>query len=405
MIGTERLDRYARLAVEVGINLAPGQDLLIDAHVEHAQLARSAARAAYAAGAHYVDVVYRDDHVTRALVELGQEESLDWTPDWMVRRLDEAGERRSGRLWIYGNPEPEAMRDLDEGRVVRARPAAYARAVGRMLNGGRVNRSVIASPSESWARLVFGDPDVERLWDAVECAVRLNEPDPVAAWREHLAQLRERSVLLNERRFDAIRFRGPGTDLTVGLLPNSEWWGAGRETTAWGRSFVPNIPTEEVFTTPDPDRTDGVVSCTRPLILGATTVTDLKLEFESGRVTGVAAGSGAEAVGALIATDHGAGRLGEVALVDGRSGVGQLGLVFHNALFDENAVCHIALGRDYAVGTRSDAGAAEAAEATAVNPSRVHADCMIGGPEVEVDGLTPSGPTVPLLRGDRWQLA
>jgi aminopeptidase len=405
MTTDERLDRYARLAVEFGVNLAHGQDLLVDAHIAHAPLVRRIARAAYVVGAHHVDAVYFDTHVTRALIELGDEESLDWTPAWIVQRLDDATRRRSARLTVYGDPEPDLMADLDGERVGKARQSAFGAALVRVANSGEVNRCVISAPNQGWAREVLGEPDVERLWQLVEWAVRLDQPDPVAAWREHLDRLRERAAATNDRHFDAIRFRGPGTDLTVGLLPSSVWWCAGRDATTWGRSYVPNMPTEEIFTTPDPRRTEGTVRSTRPLTIGSTTVRDLSLRFETGRVTYLEASCGEDAMRAMIATDDGAAFLGEVALVDGQSRVGELGLVMHNALFDENAASHIALGQGYAVGIDGgrDRDAADL-RALGVNASSEHADIMVGGRDVEVDGLGRGGPPIPLLRGGQWQL-
>jgi len=395
VITDARSDRYARLAIEVGLNLAAGQDLLIDADVAHAPLVRRVASAAYVAGAHHVDVAYTDPHLTRALIEHGGHDALDFTPECAVRRLDDAVRNESAMLAVIGESERDLFADLDGTRVGLAQRPAERAARMRAIDSERVNWCVIAGPNEGWARDAFGEPDLERLWRVVEAAVRLDEPDPVSAWRTRIAELTARAAALCDRRLDAVRFRGPGTDLTVGLLPASVWRSACAET-ARGGTFVPNLPTEEVFTTPDPRRTAGTVRCTRPLILDAVTVTDLELRFEGGRVTHVDASSGADVIRAMIARDEGASRLGELALVDRTSRVGQLDLIFHTTLFDENAACHIALGHGLSAGL--------APGAVGANASSIHTDVMIGGSDVEVDGLLRDGSAVPLLRGNAWQL-
>jgi aminopeptidase len=404
VVTDDRLDRYARLAIAVGVNLQPGQDLLIDALVEHAPLARRLVRAAYASGARTVDLVYRDQHALRALVELGAEEALDWTPPWMVRRIEDAVRGRAAFLTLHGDPDTDLLAGLDGRRVARARNLALRALTLRAINDRLLDWSIVACPTEGWARSVLGEPDVERLWEAVERAVRLDEPDPVAAWRAQDGRLRERAAALDERRFDAVRFHGAGTDLTVGLLPGSRWVGGGGET-AWGQRHLPNLPTEEVFTTPDRRRADGVVRSTRPLVVGGVTVRDLEVRFEGGRVADVRAAAGADVVRGLVAADEGAARLGEVALVDGSSRVGQLGLTFSSTLLDENAACHLALGAGLPFCVE-DAGGLEADDLRrlGVNVSTVHTDFMVGGPEVDVDGLAAGGTAVPLLRANEWRL-
>jgi aminopeptidase len=399
----ERIDAYADLIVRVGANVQPGQTFFVNALPEHVELARALARSGYRAGAAYVDVRYSDPHVNHARIALAPEDSLTHSPAWLVERADAL--EGSAIASIAGEAEPELLADLDQGRVGRTRPITVIEHQLKIQNGRAVNWTIAAFPSAGWAEQVFGEPDVERLWDAIAMAVRLDEPDPVAAWREHAARMKARCAQLDELALDALHFEGPGTDLTVGLLPESRWIGGGIETRG-GIAHVPNLPTEEVFSAPDWRRTEGTVRSTRPLALGGTVVNDLALTFAGGEAVNVQASSGEDAVRGQMGTDEFAKRLGEVSLVDGTSRVGQTGITFFNTLFDENATCHIAWGSAIMYSAPELTGLSpDETRARGANVSNVHTDFMVGGPEVAVDGITKDGRRVPILREDVWQLS
>jgi aminopeptidase len=391
----ERLERYAELTVRVGANVQPGQEVFIQALVGHAPLVRSLARQAYKAGAAYVNVLYRDQHVRRAMIEFGPDEALTHTPEWMKVAIESS--TNQAFIATAGDPEPELLADLDGQRVGRARMLDVSEIINRQLAERSVNWTIVAAPNEGWAQQIFEEPDLERLWEAVSYCMRLDEADPVAAWQEHLGQLDRRSAAMNELRPDALRYKGPGTDLTVGLIPGAIWAGGGG-TTASGIEFVANMPTEEIFTTPDRDRADGTVRSSRPLVLQSQIVRGLELAFEGGVIVHADAEQGADVVRGELSTDEGATHLGELALVTKDSRVGRTGITFFNTLFDENATCHIAYGLGI-----SDAFEGEPPEN--MNVSHVHTDFMVGGPELEVDAVLPDGSEVPLIRNEEWQLA
>src|SRR6478752_7414931 len=391
----ERLERYAELAIHVGANVQPGQILFVGAMIDHAPLARALARAAYAAGAKYVDVRYADQHVRRAMIELGPDEALELTPEWIKTRFRAAG--GNALIGTSGDPEPNLLADLPGERVGRARMRELNEVIRELMESRAINWTGLAYPNEGWATQIFGEPDVERLWETVAFCMRLDEPDPVEAWREHLERLAERATQLNDLHPDALRYRGPGTDLTVGLLPAARWMAGGGDTST-GIYYVANMPTEEVFTSPDARRTEGTIRSSLPLVLSGQVVRGLELTFEQGRAVRVEAETGADLIRSHFATIENADRLGEVALVTKESRVGQSATLFHDTLFDENATCHIAYGAGFPFLFATDPG-------EGLNVANMHVDFMVGGAELEVDAVLADGTEVPLIRGEEWQLA
>jgi aminopeptidase len=398
----DRVARYAEFAVRVGTNVQPGQKLAIVGEPEHAQLIRAVAEAGWKAGAGDVQVLYRDEHVRRLHAIHAPDDLLDRTPEGYDVWLE--GIEGAAFVYIIGDPDPGLFGDVDPARAAKSEPQRLREIAADQTARLATAWTVIACPTAGWATEVFGEPDVDRLWDEIEAVARLDAPDPVGAWRDHIAALDARARSLDERRFDALHFRGPGTDLRVGLITGAVWGAAG-STTNWGQDHVTNLPTEEVFTTPDRLRTEGVVRTTMPLHWFGSVASDISLHFEGGAIVEATATTGEEFVRSKLATDEGARFLGEVALVDMDSAVGKRGLLFRNSLLDENAASHIALGNGYTDPVPgSDTMTPDERLAAGINQSSIHIDVMIGGPEVDVDGLDAEGAATPILRRGVWVL-
>lgn len=398
------LERFADLVVRVGVNVQPGQHVHVAGLVEHAPIARAIAEQAYRAGARRVAVTYDDLYVRRAAIEHAPEEALGTAYAHELARLREWGELGTALVHLTGNPDASILGDLDPRRTAASTSRELATLRQSILR--RVPWTVVAAPNEGWAREVFGVPDMDRLWAAVATAMRLDEPDPIASWRERLATLHARDLALTALGADAVRLRGPGTDLTIGLMRHARWE-SGAEQTPAGVEFVPNLPTEEVFTSPDWRRADGTVRVTAPLVLpqAGVLVRGLRFRFEAGRIVEAEADEGVEAVRAQLARDPQAPFLGEVALVDGSSRVRRAGVVFHDTLFDENAGCHIAYGAGFPAllpGGESMTGAERLA--AGLNECPLHTDVVVGGPGVDVDAILPDGTVAPVIADDAWVL-
>jgi len=395
----ELTDKLAELAV-FGANVQPGQLVAVTSSIGKEQLTRKIASAAYRRGAKYVDVLYFDQWIKRERIALADAASLDYIPPWMSQRLLYFSDEHAARISLSGPHAPRALEGLDPARAGRDL-LPYLPETGEVVNRMTTSWCIVPAPTRSWANVVYpelsSDEAYEALWEAVAHICRLEADDPAQAWMERCATLKANADRLTGRRFDALRLHGPGTDLTIGLLPSAHW-AAGDLVTVDGRRHSPNIPTEEVFTTPDPERVDGHVTATMPLELSGSVISGIRVEFEGGRAVKIDADQGADALRAVASRDDGARRLGEVALVDNQGRIGPLETVFLDTLIDENAATHIALGNGY------DHPVEDPADKARINKSLVHVDFMIGSPEVEVDGITSDGAVAPVLRDGAWQI-
>ena len=402
-----RLGRLGEVAVRVGLGLAPGQELVITAPLDAVPLVRRITEHAYRVGASLVTSLLSDDATTLARFEHAADAAFDTAPGWLFDGMAAAFRGGAARLAIAGE-NPSLLAGQDPGRVARAnraRSVAYRPALELITSFG-INWTIASYATPAWARTMFPDlPEdeaVATLWDAIFAASRIDAPDPVAAWAAHNAVLQARTTMLNAKHYAALHFRGPGTDLRVGLADGHLWLG-GAEVAKNGITCNPNIPTEEVFTTPHMLRVDGTVRSTKPLSYQGTLIQDIAVRFEGGSIVDATARTGQEVLQKVLGTDEGARRLGEVALVPHSSPISASGLLFFNTLFDENAASHIALGQAYSTCLEggTTATAAELA-ARGANASLIHIDWMIGSGEVDVDGVDTSGGLDPVMRRGEW---
>ncbi|NTI27236.1 aminopeptidase [Rhizobium rhizogenes] len=406
-VDTAKLEKLAEVAVKVGLQLQGGQDLLITAPVAAMPLVRLITREAYKAGAGLVSTFYSDEETTLARYEYGHDESFDRAASWLYEGMGKAFANNTARLAISGD-NPMLLSGQDPAKVARANranSAAYKPALEKISNFD-INWNIVSYPNPSWAKLVFpDDPEaiaVAKLAKAIFSASRVDVEDPVAAWAEHNANLRKRSEWMNGQRFATLHFQGPGTNLKVGLADGHEWHG-GASTAKNGITCNPNIPTEEVFTTPHALRVEGHVSSTKPLSHQGTLIDNIQVRFEGGRIVEAKATRGEEVLNKVLDTDEGARRLGEVALVPHSSPISASGILFYNTLFDENASCHIALGQCYSKCFVDGATLSqEQITAQGGNSSLIHIDWMIGSDKVDIDGIKPDGSSVPVMRKGEW---
>jgi aminopeptidase len=391
--------RLAELSVH-GANVQEGQIVLVQAEIGLEEQARATAEAAYERGAKFVDVTYFDPLLKRVRIETADPDTLDFVPQWYGERVLEHAEQNGARIVLRGVTAPNVMDGLDKSLLGRDM-LPTVKETFKVISERSTNWCFVPAPHPAWASLVHpdlpADQAYEQLWRELEHVLRLDEPDPLAAWDERLAVLNDYAARLTERRFDAIELRGPGTELTIGLLPTATWTTVDFST-AKGLRHLVNLPSEEVFTTPDPRRTSGQVTATKPLVLNdGTIIRGLRGRFEDGVAVELDADENVETLRGLTETDEGARRLGELALVDGEGRIGPLDTVFYNTLLDENASSHVALGNGFPFLVEDD-------DRKRANVSAQHIDFMIGSAELEVDGVTADGERVPVLRNLTWQL-
>ena len=404
---TEKLDKLAEVAVRVGLGLQPGQELVMTASLDSVALARRITEHAYRAGASLVTTLYSDDDATLMRYRFASDASFDHAAKWLYDGMGAAFKSGAARLAIAGaNPSLLSNEDPDKvGRANRAVSQAYRPAL-ELITRHEINWTIVACATPAWAKAMFPgeapDAALAKLWDAIFATTRIDRDDPVSAWKTHDAELQKRAALLNAKRYAALQYRGPGTDFKLGLADDHLWLGGGT-TAGNGYYCIPNMPTEEVFTTPHKDRAEGTVTATKPLSHQGTMIEGISVRFRAGKIVEAHATRGSQVLQRMIETDEGARRLGEVSLVPHSSPIASSGLLFLNTLFDENAACHIALGQAYSTCLKDgESLTQEQLTSRGANSSLIHVDWMIGSNRIDVDGISAAGDSEPVMRAGEW---
>ena len=405
-IDQTKLNKLAEVAVKVGLRLEPGQDLVMTSTLEAAPLARMITEHAYKAGAGLVTTLFSDPEATLLRYKYGRDEGFDKAADWLFEGIGAAFDQGAARLAIAAdNPMLLANEDTDKvGRANKAMSKAGT-PVRKRITEFLVNWNIVAYPGADWAKLVFPDDSedvaIGKLADAIFAASRVDLDDPIGAWEDHNGKLAAKSKWLNDHDFAALKYTGPGTDLTIGLADGHEWMG-GSAKAKNGITCNPNIPTEEVFTTPHAHKVDGIVRSTKPLSYAGSLIDNIAVKFEKGKIVEVSASEGEDVWVKVLDTDEGARRIGEVALVPHSSPISQSGILFFNTLFDENAACHIAQGQCYTKCFKDSEMSSDQVAAAGGNTSAIHIDWMIGSDQIDIDGIKQNGDVVPVFRKGEW---
>lgn len=399
------LSRYADVLVKVGLNIQKGQRLRIAGMLESAPLVRKVTESAYKAGAQYVDVMFTDEQLNRIRFEHADPESITEVPDWVVARMEEYEKRGDAGLYFVST-NPDLMAGIDPDLIAKNRKALLQKLEPLRKYDSLANWCVAATVSPDWAKKVFPNSSSEeaqnKLWEAIFKACRIDTPDPVAAWQSHTDRLTKYKDYLNKKCYTGLHYKGPGTDLTIGL-PEKQAWSGAQESFKNGVTCTVNIPTEEVFAAPHKDKAEGVVTATLPLNMNGVMIEDFSLTFENGKVVKIVARKGEDDLRKLIETDDTAGRLGEVALVPHSSPISQSGQMFYSTLFDENAASHIALGNAYRTSIQGGEDMTEEEfAANGGNKSLIHVDFMIGSDQLDIDGICDDGTHEPVMRAGEW---